>query len=243
MNVINLVLASGLGSRLYPLSTDEKPKQFLSLIGGNTMIEDTLNRFKPFVDDSYIITLERYERYVSDLKTSVIFEEERKESAISVHQAINSISSDLQPSNTIIIQSPSDHHIKEDEHFKKSINEAVTYAKSGKLAIIGVDPTKPCSDYGHIKQDHEMVEKPTLSKASDLMENGYLWNTAIYVYPLGKMIKYFNSYFNHEVTAFEKVILPNITDDIKVISSDMDWTDIGTHERLESFGNEKGVQQ
>lgn len=239
MNIINLALASGVGSRLYPLSTEERPKQFINLVGDNMMIEDTLNRFKPFVHDSYIVTLSKYKEYVKGLGFKVVYEDDRKESSGSVLNAISAIAMDYEPKDTIIIQTPTDHYIKADEHFKKSIDEAVAVAKQNKVAVIGKKPNYPNTGLGYIKDDKMIEEKPNERVARALINKGYYWNTAIYAYPLKRMLQYYKLFYDYNFKPFEKTILSNIRNEIKVIPSKMQWEDIGTFDKLNEIKDSK----
>lgn len=252
MRIISLILASGVGSRLYPLSTEEKPKQFLKLISDKMIVEDTLERYRLFSEKSYIVTLEKYQKYVENLQAKIVYERERKETATSVFYGINAIKKDFDPKETIVIQTPSDHFVEENLDFIKTIEIAVFQAVKGKFVLIGVKPTRLETDFGYIKDGYEIIEKPSRIKAKKLIENGYFWNTAIYVYRLDRMLVYFDKYFNHEKLSFEKMILPHISSDSKVIYSHIKWEDLGTYERLNSperwvytLGkrNEKNVKQ
>lgn len=240
MKIINLVLASGLGKRLYPLSTEEKPKQFLKLISENMMVEDTLSRFRPFVDESYLVTLEKYEKYVDEIENiSVVYEEEREESGMSVYRALSQIWEDYGDSETIIIQTPSDHYIEENESFMSAINKAIFYAQNNWVSVVGAEPLYSTGEYGYLKNFHAMEEKPTRAVAKNLIASGYRWNTAIYAYNLKNMLFTYELIFKKRGKSFEREILQQIMDIVKVVPADIVWNDVGTPEGLERYQFER----
>lgn len=234
MKLYNLILASGEGTRLYPLSTVDKPKQFLKLISKEMIVIDTMKRFEHLVDESVVVTLERFKHFFADEKVkNVVTEKEKLDTAYTVLQFLKYWEGRKDKShNDIVIQSPSDHFIDEQDKFDKAIAEAIEYAKKGRFVMIGAKAKKPVSDYGYIKSRCKMVEKPYKSKAKELIEKGYCWNTAIYVYRIQDMISYYNCYFDFEVNSFEKAILEKMNN-VKVIQGDFVWEDLGTHERLD----------
>src|SRR5699024_6315432 len=151
----------------------------------------TSMRFSSYVDHSYIVTLEKYKKWIEGKADNVVYESYRNESANSVKVGLKALSKDFQADRTIVIQSPSDHYIAQSDEWKTSINRGVNIAKGDKVAIIGVKPERATDQYGYLKQSEQEVsffEKPDPLKARSLIENGYLWNTAIYVYPLDLMI-------------------------------------------------------
>src|SRR5699024_6701574 len=160
VNVINLVLASGKGSRLYPISTEAKPKQFIDLVSDNMMLEDTLIRFDGFSNESYVITLDKYKKHVAGVNANIIYEEKRLESGNSVYNALNDIKSNVDINNTIVIQSPSDHYLKIDNYFLDAIDSMIRVAKKDKIGILGAEPKEVNEQLGYVLTGEGIVEKP-----------------------------------------------------------------------------------
>lgn len=233
MTVINLVLASGVGSRLYPLSTEERPKQFLNLISDKPMIEETLTRFKPFVNKAYVVTLMKYMNYVENLDATVVYEPERKESAVSVLNGLWAIAERFDyADDVIILQTPSDHYIENDSRFSLAIQRAIRMARKNKIVMVGVEPFNPSEDFGYIRDGCPMIEKPSKEEAEGLIKKGYYWNTAIYAYPLRKMLGLFELFMDKEGESFERTVLLKASEWLRVIPSDFVWEDIGSLDRL-----------
>lgn len=240
MKLYNLILASGEGTRLYPLSTSSKPKQFLKLISDEMIVIDTMNRFRFLVDESVVATLEKFEHFLDgEDMVKVITEKEKRETAFTVLNFLSYwVDKKDKSLKDIVIQTPSDHFIDDKEEFDKALKEAIRYAEQGKVVMIGTKAKKAISDYGYIKDGHSMVEKPSVRKAKELIEQGYCWNTAIYVYRVQDMIGHYDRYFDLEVNSFEKAILEKVNN-VKVIQGNFVWEDLGTHERLDRLWSSK----
>jgi mannose-1-phosphate guanylyltransferase len=252
MKVVNLILASGRGSRLFPISSERKPKQFLNLYNERSLIENTMFRFLPYVDEVYAVTLEKYKKWIKGRIPKVVYEPKRNESTYSVLFALKEIL--RKEGDCIIVQSPADHYIKPDESFSFCIREGIQLSKFGKLVAVGVKPTEPNPDYGYMIQRNKkfkphFVEKPVEYLAKQLIKAGYIWNTAIYIYRLSDMIKCFElfepemlerseeDFYEDEPKQFEKSIIRK-TSRLVVIEGSFFWDDIGTHERLEKIGGD-----
>jgi mannose-1-phosphate guanylyltransferase len=255
MRVLNLILASGKGSRLFPISTEEKPKQFLPLYNHRTLIENTMFRFLPFVDEVYAVTLDKYKRWIKGKIPKIIYEPKRNESAYSVLFALKEIYE--KEGDCIIVQTPADHFVKSDESFYKVIKEGIKAAREdGKICAIGVKPTRAESDFGYMIQSNEnfeahFIEKPSELLAKEIIKLGYIWNTAIYIYRLADVIHLYNifepemvqrllkdeDFYKDEPKQFERVIIEK-TSRLKVIEGVFDWDDIGNHERLDRIGGD-----
>ncbi|MGG1571611.1 sugar phosphate nucleotidyltransferase [Fictibacillus sp. NRS-1165] len=247
MRVVSLILASGKGSRLYPLSTEDKPKQFLRLYNDRTMIENTMFRFLPYVDEVYGVTLERYRKWIQSRIPRMFYEPDRKESAFSVLYGLREIK-EIE-NDCIVIQTPSDHYIDVDPSFFLALKESIVHARKGKIVAIGVKPSSPDPNYGYMKKRqnhlfHDFIEKPKQGLAKILIDEGFLWNTAIYVYRLSDMMKEFHRFepemmsaadrdlYQMDARQFEESIIKR-THRLKIVEGFFDWDDIGTHQRLQ----------
>lgn len=242
MNIVNLILASGKGARLYPLSTEDKPKQFLKLVSSKMMVEETESRYRSLVDHSYTITLEKYEKWIEGKVDNVIYEPYRNESANTVKNGLLNLL-EYYPDETIVIQTPSDHYIKQSKDFAEAIKKGIAEAKKEKIAIIGVEPSKVTDQYGYMKQignDVAFIEKPEIRKAKYLFEQGYLWNTAIYIYSLDIMITKFMKYYMEDGKSFENTII-NKAKNLEVIKGRFEWYDIGTLKAYADIVAKKGI--
>lgn len=195
--LVAVILASGRGTRLRPLSTDSRPKQYLKLISGNTLVEDTVDRVKNIVslDNIFIVINEKHEQlakseipYLKD--ENFIVEPHMKETLASMSHAVSYISK-LKGDKAKFLFLPSDHYIKENDLFEQSINEGLKmFDKHNNFVLYGLIPTDPNTNYGYIKTkdvngDHiieSFIEKPKLEIAKEIYnKNNYFWNNAIMI--------------------------------------------------------------
>ncbi|QZA59419.1 mannose-1-phosphate guanylyltransferase/mannose-6-phosphate isomerase [Candidatus Rhabdochlamydia porcellionis] len=204
-----IILAGGSGTRLWPYSRREMPKQFLHFGEKRSLLQKTIERFIPIIDpkDILIITSQNYFHLVKtqvmeislQLENQILIEPEQKNTAPAIALAICYLTSFLKisPQECVLICS-SDHLISPQEIFFHALVEAEKIAQKEKNVIFGVRPNKPETGYGYIKlgmQEQEniyhvdkFVEKPDLALAQKYLLSGqYLWNSGIFLF----QIKYF----------------------------------------------------
>lgn len=196
-------MAGGVGSRFWPMSTPQKPKQFLDVLGiGKSLLRLTFERLQNTVptDQIYILTNTSYLELVLEQlpelnTTQVLCEPMRKNTAPCIAFAAAKIYKN-NPEATLII-SPSDHLIINETRFNEIINTAITVANQKKhLVTLGIAPTRPDTGYGYIEFDKskniskgeatdviQFREKPNLQKAQEFLEAGnFYWNAGIFVW-------------------------------------------------------------
>ena len=199
-----LVLAGGRGSRLWPISTKYKPKQFQKLISKKTMLQETVDRLRPIFSakDIYISTNEEYFKEVRkelpDLpKKNIILEPLHRErlAAILLFLAYLEKKDCLNP----ILVLPSDHLIKEEDKFCQAVLAGEEFIRNNPehMVLFGEKPNFPDTGLGYIKKGKKIKdvndfnlykislfkEKPNLKIAKDYLKTkGYFWNTAIYIF-------------------------------------------------------------
>jgi mannose-1-phosphate guanylyltransferase/mannose-6-phosphate isomerase len=196
-----IILAGGKGTRLFPLSTSECPKQFLKITDDTPMIISTIKRFEGVVDnkDIIIITNEEYKKLTRDILNqysytgiNVISEPSPKNTApaiaLGIKFAYEKLGSDGKEVFAIL---PSDHAIAPVSKFIETIDICKSVAESGSIAVIGIKPDCPDTGYGYINADPTkkcskvicFVEKPDLAKAEYYFSSGkYFWNAGIYTF-------------------------------------------------------------
>jgi mannose-1-phosphate guanylyltransferase len=198
-----LIMAGGIGSRFWPMSTPEKPKQFLDVLGtGRSLIQMTYDRLLAISPASqiYILTNESYSEIVQqqlpDLKSDQILTEPlRKNTAPCIAYAAAKINA-LNPDATLVI-SPADHLITRERRFHEIIETAIKTANNGdRLVTLGIQPTRPDTGYGYIEFDPNsgvqagevtpvlnFREKPDLKTAEEFLSKGnFYWNSGIFVW-------------------------------------------------------------
>jgi mannose-1-phosphate guanylyltransferase len=197
-----LILAGGRGSRLWPLSTEYKPKQFQKLVNENTMLQETVNRLRPIlpVDDIYVSSNTEYANEIRnelpDLPVkNIILEPLRRERFAAILLSLA-----LMPKNDRepVLILPSDHLIKNGDEFRQAISDGQKFIKenSDMILILGEKPTFPDTGLGYIEKGETLgnwgqseicgipffKEKPNLKRARGFLRSGrYFWNTAIYM--------------------------------------------------------------
>lgn len=198
-NIYGLVLAGGVGSRLWPMSTEQKPKQFVDVLGdGESLIQKTHNRLAQFIDKESIFYLTN-----TNYKTEIInqlnlnngytmFEEPcLRNTAPALALASYKIMK-MNP-DAMLLVCPSDQLIKNEAAFKQAANIAFDYLRQDDAIItFGIQPDSPNVGYGYIKYSSEesdvksvirFTEKPNLEKAQEFLDSGdYLWNAGIFAW-------------------------------------------------------------
>lgn len=201
-----IILAGGGGTRLFPLSRDCYPKQFLHVIGDKSLLAQTIERFLGLVEakDIIIVTNERYIFNVqSELKTinaqeaHIITEPMGKNTAPAIALAQSYCQDVLQcDEDEILFVSPSDHLIKPIEDFQDLIRNAQDVAKDN-IVTLGIKPTKPEIGYGYIEAEKNnnlakkvisFKEKPDLATAKKYITSGnYYWNGGMFMFSIATM--------------------------------------------------------
>ena len=212
MNKYALILAGGKGTRLWPISTEKKPKQFLNLYGNEIMINETIRRIEEIFDyeNIFIIINEQQSdlayRYIHNRipRENIIIEPESKNTAMCIFYAtlkIKKIKSD-----GIITVLSSDHYIEEKDKLQESIITAMEVAMFNEnLVTIGITPTYPTTGFGYIKYDNsenknyysviEFKEKPKYEKALEYIKsNCYVWNSGMFIWKVESILKSFKKY-------------------------------------------------
>ena len=201
-----IILAGGGGTRLFPLSRDCYPKQFLHVIGDKSLLAQTIERFLGLVEakDIIIVTNERYIFHVqSELKTinaqeaHIITEPMGKNTAPAIALAQSYCQDILQcDDDEILFVSPSDHLIKPIDGFQDLIKNAQDVAKDN-IVTLGIKPTKPEIGYGYIEAEKNnnlakkvisFKEKPDLATAKEYIASGnYYWNGGMFMFSIATM--------------------------------------------------------
>ena len=155
--IYGLILAGGKGSRLYPLSRADQPKQFLKLINDNSFLVNTVDRIVPLIsrENIYVVTNRDYEDKIrnelSDIKEENIFTEpSNKETATCI--GLSAVKLLKKDGDAVMVVLPSDHYIENEKNYVETLNQAVELANRRRgIVTLGIEPTRPETGYGYIE--------------------------------------------------------------------------------------------
>ena len=227
MTLIPVILSGGAGTRLWPLSNGQHPKQFLPLVSEKTMIQETYLRLEGLEIASPIVVCAEAHRFiasqqlaeVSSKKPCVILEPLAKNTAPAIAVACRA-ALDIDK-DAVCLVLPSDHVIKDKSAFQKAVKKAAEEAMKGNLVTFGIVPTFPSTGYGYIKCGKEndsafelekFVEKPDLATAESYLKSGeYSWNSGMFVFKAAAFLEELNSFekemCQYAVSAYENAVI------------------------------------
>jgi mannose-1-phosphate guanylyltransferase len=216
------IMAGGIGSRFWPVSRTDMPKQFLDILGtGKTLIQWTYERFASFIPPGhiYVITHQHYAETVQKQlpllpADNIVSEPFRKNTAACVAYISYKIS--RVNAHASFICAPADHLIQDNAAFTKSCLEALKFVEShNALLTLGITPVRPDTGYGYIQFETEAVaeniykvktftEKPNMELAQTFMKSGdFLWNAGIFVWKAKNIIAAFKKHLPEMNELFE----------------------------------------
>jgi len=194
-----VILAGGSGTRLWPLSRMQLPKQFLKLQGEKSLLDSTVERLSPLISEEDVLVITGAEHAQGEAYSSLQHYQTLLEPvgrntapAIALAAAWLQAESDEDP---VIVVLPADHIIKQPDQFQHALQIAIRAADEGHLVSFGIQPTRPDTGFGYIQASQEgendtgcypvrqFTEKPDMETASRFIENGgYYWNSGMFVW-------------------------------------------------------------
>ena len=205
-----VILAGGSGTRLWPLSRQQLPKQFLNLDGDESLLEATISRLSPLIerDDVWVISNEAHasgEAYAILQNLHTVLEPCGRNTAPAIALAASLLMENMQ-SDPIMLVLPADHLIRDVGAFHNALNTAVDAAKQGSLVTFGIKPEHPETGFGYIQADAEQVlggvhrvkrfvEKPDVKTAQSYLDSGdYYWNSGMFVWRASALLEEVEKY-------------------------------------------------
>lgn len=199
-NNFAILMAGGVGSRFWPVSTARQPKQFRDLLGsGETLIQTTFSRLTNLVppENIYILTNENYEGLVKEQlpqvkSEQIVLEPVMRNTAPAVLLAALKVQK--KNKDAVMIMAPSDHWIEDEKSFTDDIQVAFEACRNeDRIITLGISPSFPNTGYGYIQFDardvgkikkvEKFTEKPSFEKAKEFLKQGnYLWNAGIFIW-------------------------------------------------------------
>lgn len=267
--VVALVLAGGTGSRLYPASRADRPKQFLSLLGDDSLLSRTVSRARGVADDVFVSTRPAFADEISEHApdAEVVVEPAAKDTGPALVYATHRIRETV--GDCVVVALPSDHTVG--DSFAAVMRRGARVAdETGSLVTFGVEPTRPDTGYGYIEPgesrgDYAPVsafhEKPDAETAHEYVEAGHYWNAGIFAWtpdallaaardsPLSDLVTDLTDGTDPE-RAFDGVAEVSIdygvmerTEDAVVVPAPFEWDDLGSWDAFDRVvdGNANGT--
>ncbi len=222
-NYYSIIMAGGIGSRFWPMSRTNFPKQFLDILGtGETLIQQTFNRASKFCpsENIIIVTNKDYVDLVKDQlpgikDDQIISEPVRRNTAPCIAYASFRIMA--KDPNAVMVVAPSDHLIEQEDEFSRIMEYALKTAEENPwLLTLGMKPNWPDTGYGYIqyvegeedssiKKVRTFTEKPNLELAKKFLESGdFLWNSGIFIWSTKEILASFEQHLNEMFLTFEE---------------------------------------
>lgn len=223
-----VIMAGGIGSRFWPMSTPVRPKQFVDVLGtGRTFIQMTVDRFKGILpaENVWVVTSQAYEDIVAEQlpevpRGNILLEPCRRNTAPCIAYAAWRIKS-IDPKATIVV-SPSDHLVLDVPEFQRVITSAMDFAStSDAIVTLGMKPTRPETGYGYIQTDMSCPsarnkeiyrvdafrEKPDLATAEKYIRKpNMLWNAGIFIWNVSTVVNALRVYAPEINEVFENLL-------------------------------------
>lgn len=221
-----VIMAGGIGSRFWPASRRERPKQFLKVFGDETMIQQTVGRLEGLIppERCYIVT---NERYVDQTRTqlpdippeNILAEPLSRNTAPCINFAAVSLAKDPE---AVMVVLPADHVIRDVDRFRRCLQVAIDAASEpGALVTVGINPTHPATGYGYIqfeshRDDHPeqpqafrvktFAEKPDIETAERFIDSGdFLWNSGMFVWRVDTILDNLQRFVPRTFEAFDRL--------------------------------------
>jgi len=224
-NRYTIIMAGGVGSRFWPLSRKDKPKQFLDILGrGETLIQQTFRRFKTLcpAENIFVVTSAEHKDLVIEQlgidPSRVLGEPFRRNTAPCL--AYGTFRILKENPDAVIAVTPSDHLIIKEDKFTEVISSCFDFAKGNDaLVTLGIQPDRPETGYGYIQADQKkpvagfenllkvktFTEKPDIELAKVFLESGdFFWNSGIFVWNINTIMKAFEKFLPDTYSVFDE---------------------------------------
>ncbi|ATS22485.1 MULTISPECIES: mannose-1-phosphate guanylyltransferase/mannose-6-phosphate isomerase [Xanthomonas] len=203
-DVLPIILSGGSGTRLWPLSRESYPKQFLPLVGDKSMLQSTWLRAAPVAGHAPIVVANEEHRFMAAEQlqqlgvkpSAILLEPKGRNTAPAI--AVAALEATRDGADPLLLVLPSDHVIQNEAAFQAAVTLAAAAAEQGKLVTFGIKPTAPETGYGYIKASagtgasavERFVEKPDLATAQSYLASGeYYWNSGMFLFRASRYLE------------------------------------------------------
>lgn len=230
-NLYCVIMAGGVGTRFWPMSRQQRPKQFLDILGtGRTLLQQTYDRFKKIMPEENILIVTNkgykslvYEQLPGISENQVLLEPSRRNTAPCIAYALSKIGSKNPDANVVV--APSDHLILKEEAFLDQVMKGFTFSEANPAIVtLGIRPSRPDTGYGYIQYIHEdagsevckvktFTEKPNAELAKSFLSSGeFLWNSGLFITTTKVMLHAFQKYLPDMYHVFHDGVSNYFTD-------------------------------
>ncbi len=212
-------MSGGSGTRLWPLSRESYPKQFLPLVGDKSMLQSTWLRAAPVAAHAPILVANEEHRFMAAEQlqqlgvkpSAILLEPKGRNTAPAI--AVAALEATRDGADPLLLVMPSDHVIQNEAAFQAAVTAAAAAAEQGKLVTFGIKPTAPETGYGYIKAGtgngvsavERFVEKPDLATAQSYLASGeYYWNSGMFLFRASRYLEELRKFHPAIVDACQK---------------------------------------
>src|SRR6476659_1330312 len=203
--IVPVIMCGGAGTRLWPVSRESMPKQFVPLVGQGSTFQQVLARIshpdlftRPIVitkaDFRFVVAEQLRERGVA---ADIVLEPMRRDSGPAV--TVAAVLAAEHDSNALVLVLAADHVIRKPEAFRDACRSAASAAAEGRIVTFGIEPTGPITSYGYVRPGEKLkgasvravdafIEKPDAATAATYVADRYLWNSGNFLFHAGTML-------------------------------------------------------
>jgi mannose-1-phosphate guanylyltransferase / mannose-6-phosphate isomerase len=230
--IIPVVMCGGAGTRLWPVSRESMPKQFVPLVGQGSTFQQVLTRISEPSQFSrpIVITNADFRFVVAEqlrelrIEADIVLEPSRRDSGPAV--AVSAVLAAERDRDALVLVLAADHVVRNPEEFRRACRSAAEAATAGRIVTFGIKPTHPSTNYGYIRPGKKLngspvhvveafVEKPDAATAATYVADGYLWNSGNFLFHAATMLA--------EIERFEPVMAEAAKAAVSGLTRDLDF--------------------
>jgi mannose-1-phosphate guanylyltransferase/mannose-6-phosphate isomerase len=230
--IIPVIMCGGAGTRLWPVSRESMPKQFVSLVGQGSTFQQVLTRIsEPSLFSRPIVITNADFRFVVaeqlrelGIEADIVLEPSRRDSGPAV--AVSAVLATQRDHDALVLVLAADHVVRNPEEFRQACRGAAEAATAGRIVTFGIAPTNPATNYGYIRPGKKLngshvraveafVEKPDAAGAATCVADGYLWNSGNFLFHAATMLA--------EIERFEPAMAESAKAAVNGLARDLDF--------------------